>query len=660
MAVLFPISLLFTMKGNLGDLSKIDKELDTMSMRMRLTGRDLMRLGSTMGAFFGSLLGQIGNVLKGSLDWQAGLQDIQYSLEDVGTIIGDTLAPFLDIITGIIESLSGAMERVPFLKWVIILGILLTVFGYLVSKLIQFTGSMNIFLGIIMRSNPSVIGLGGALKSMVVGFTQGSEAQKDYIAKLLHGTKQTKLFAKEGGKGVGGLMDKLKGLKGGLKGALKGMAALTTAGILMALSFVAFQELGGPIEDLLGAISDALSPIFDYLGGIIDWIADCISNCPLLAIAFIAAFLLIGAGVVVLQKVLGKVADTFATKLSGGLDKVTGPMKNVGEGAWKNTLANAALVASIALLVFALGNFFSVLGSMGVSIWEAIAALGAVLTVIILFIVGLALCAKLLANIGGDVWIGIAAVAALVGIVILLTLGLTLLLIPLNQMPGGIANLYLLNGALLMLMGGLVAVAFILGTLGAVAFVGAVILVILAGAALMLGMAMLLAGMGIQMAARGIMELVSNAGAVVALVPAVLGLAAGLLLLGIAGILAFPALVLLSAGLLLLTAAIIALGGALLLLKAAGLGGVAEAIGGGLATVLVPHLQEGGIITAGGVAVLHPGEEVRPASVVKKKMAEPIQPLVIQINAPIGSREIAASFANDIERILDRRYKRSR
>jgi len=654
--IVFPISLLFNLKSNLAGLGEIDKTLNDLGMRMRLTGRDLMRMGAAMEQFFTSILGQIGNVLKGSMMWEAGLEDISWALEDVGYVLGDILAPILDTLSGLIESFAEALEVSPLLQWIVIIGIAGVVIGLVMGILMKFTGMINLFFGTLITSSKGGLNLLQVIKALGIGFTEGDLAAANYIKSVGKVGKTATKAGKSAATGFKDWLTSMSGAKGLLKSVLKGTLMLGGAALLAAVAFAVLQDLQEPLMDLFTSIGDALSPVTDYLGGIIEFVADAIDNCPLLAAAFIAAAIAIGVGLLILQKGLSKVAEVAVDKLSGGLDKATEPMKNVGEGAWKNTLANAALVASIALLVFALTNFFAVMGGMGISIWEAVGALGAVLLVIIAFIIGLAFCAKMLADIGPDIWMGIAAVAALVGIVILLTWGLTMLLVPLTQLPGGIANLYLLSGALIMLMASLVAIAIILGTFGAVAFVGAVIMLILAAAALMLGTAMLLAGLGIQMAAQGIMLLVGNLGGVMALVPAIFGLAAGILALGFAGFLAFPALVLLATGVMILAAALMALIIPLGIIRALGGEGAVLA-----AVQHMPFLAEGGIITKGGMAVVHPGEEVRPAEAVKRKkegVAEP--PLVININAPIGSREIAQSFADEIEKIMDRRSKRSR
>lgn len=655
MAVIFPISLLFGVKSDLGPLSKVDKELDQIGMRMRLAGRDMMRLGGALDQFFSTIISKIGGVLKGSMMWEAGLEDINWALEDVGSVLGDTLVPILDLLAGLIESFAMALEASPLLQWIIIIGILGVIIGKVMAMLLSFTGAINLFFGTLITAHKGSLNFLQSIKALVIAFKEGKPASDEYIKSVANLGKT----AKKSGKGAAsGFLDWIKamgGAKGLLKTLAKGALMLGGAALLSALAFAAFQNLSDPLMELFTAIGDALAPITDFFGEIIEFVADAIDKCPLLAAAFILAAIGIGFGLMILQKGLAKVAAVAVDKLSGGLDKATKPMKEVGAGAWKNTLANAALVASIALLVFALGNFFSVMMGMGVGVWEAVAALGAVLLVIIAFIVGLAFCAKMLSKMGPDIWMGIAAVAALVLIVVLLTWAMTELMKPLMLMPGGIANLYLLGGAMIMLMASFAAIAIVLGTFGAVALIGAVIMVILAGAALMLGAAFLLAGTGIQMASQGIMLLVGNAGGILALVAPVFLLATGILLLGMAGLVAFPALVLLAAGILILAAALMALIIPLGIMRAlGGEGAVVEALRH------IPFLEEGGIITRGGVAVVHPGEEVTPAAAVKKRKEEPAPPLTININAPIGSREIALAFADEIEKIMDRRYKRSR
>ena len=639
MAVIFPISLLFGVKSDLGPLSKVDKELDNIGMRMRLTGRDLMRLGGSMDRFFSAILSQIGGILKGSLLWESGLKDVSWALEDVGSVLGDTLAPILDIATRLIESFASALEVSPILQWIVVIGILGVVIGKVMSMLLSWTGAINLFFGTLITAHRGSLNFLQSIKALGIAFSEGKPASDAYIKSIAGLGKTTK---KSGKVAASGFMDWIKSM-GGAKGILKsltiGALALGGAAIISALAFAAFQNLSDPLMELFTSIGDAIAPITDFFGGIIEGISEAIDACPALAAAFVAAVVAIGVGLIILQKVLGKVASTVVDKLSGGLDKVASPMKKVSEGAWKNTLANAALVASIALLVFALGSFFATLASTGVGVWEAVAALGAVLAVIVAFIVGLAFCAKMLSEIGPDIWIGIAAVAALVGIVILLTWALTMLLVPLTQLPGGIANLYLLSGALILLMGSFAAIAIVLGTFAPVAAVGAAIMLVLAAAALILGAAVLLAGIGIDLAAKAIFLLVGNLSGVLTLVPAIFGLAAGFTALGLAGLLAGPGLILLAAGLM-------ATALALAFLNSIGLGNVAAAAGAALVTTFVPRLQEGGLVTAGGLAYLEPAEVVTPAGEAGGTYHN-----TFYISATIKSEDDIKALAKEINRL---------
>jgi len=690
MGAVFPLTLLFTAEGNLGNLSKMDKELDQLGMRLRLTGRDLMRMGGNLSKMFGGYLGKINDVMKGSLSWEAGLEDITWALEDVGYVLGETLAPILDIVVGLIESFADALSSSPLLQGIVILTIITLIIGYLIAQLMTITGTMNLYIGTVLIASRAHLGFGAGLKILATGMIFGQEASRNLIAQLrLQKSAETALTTSTSGLSsaqqwlAGDLADTGKSFgKGTGKKQKKGIAGIGTAtekterslggmaktavgigiGILStAFSFMVLARMMEPIQDLFDAINDALEPFYDMLEGVIYGLIDWIEENPDLARGLILALVAVIPLIYAMQQlgVFSSIAGTITKALGGTMDKVTGPMTNASKATWQNTLAQAALVAAVALLIFSFTFFFSTLLGMGVNIWEAVGALAALIGLVLGFIVGLALVSKLMSGASTNMLIGVIAIILLVGAVILLTYAFTYFVGVMSQIPNGIAILWNLVGAIIGVFVTLAALALIMAAIAGPALIGAVVLLVLGAAVLLVGAGFFLMGAGIAMASEGLSKLLANVPGMFMLIPALFGIAAGFGLLALTALAAIIPFVLLAASLLALSFAIIALAAAFSMLTAIGLGNVATGMGQAIVGQMVPHLAAGGLVREGGMAVLHSGEEVQPASVTKKKDRGQSTPVIIQINAPIGSREIAESFAKDIEKIMDRKSKRS-
>ena len=632
MPVLFPISLLFTMKSDLGPLSEIDEKLSQLGMKLRLTGRDMMRLGGAMEQTFGSLLGQITKVLGGSMLWEAGLEDISWALEDVGSVIGDTLAPFLDIIVGLIESFADALEKSPLLVWLTILVIAGVALGVLAGMLLKAAGSFNIFIGTVLVAGKAHLGLGTSIKALMIGMTEGLGPMKAYIAaqkglgtggteinKTLKGLEpRTRAvvanlyevedafydsLGKPQGKAATSLGGKVKGLGKSMKNfgkdtkgtAMPLMGLASVFGIFLGLMFAA-----EPIMELFQSVTEALEPALDVIATtfepIIEFISSWIEENPLLAAGILAAivaiFILLGtAGLLTsfFSGILGflKIAPAMMPVLSTNITIMAG--------------AIIKLALAIGILVLSFAAAIWILSQTGFSIPEILALM----------------------------WNLVAVVTALTGVMIIFAIALST------------------SGAVLAPLTPILAIL--------------AVLILAVGVAVMLaGLGFMMMGMGVLFACAGLLMLVGYIPQLLMLVPILFGIALGMGALALAGILAVGPILALSFALGLLALAIFALATAFLFLSSIGLGHVAKAMGESLVTSIVPRLAEGGIIAAGGIAYLHPGEEVRSAEVTKKGKVEPTSPTIIQINAPIGSKEIAQAFADEIEKIMDRKNKRSR
>jgi len=652
----------------------------------------MMRLGGTMSRFFGMLERQIGTVLKGSLMWEAGLEDISWALEDVGYVLGDLLAPVLDIVANAIESFADHLERYPILQYLAVISLGLIIFGKFVGMILSTIGSLTLYIGTVLVARRANLGLWTTLRAVWIQFMKGDEALRRFIAsqkgygvtgaelqEVMEGLtgKQKKLvaqlygvnealyesFGKPQQRSVKTLADRIKGLKAGLKKTFFFGLKLAFVFGMLGLSFLVLPAIMEDLWDLFEVITDALAPFIDTIREIIWWIGDWIAENPELFRTLLLAAVAMGGVLILLSKlgVVGKIGGKVAEKLGFGINKVTEASVGASKGLWKEKLATAAVVAALALLMVTITQFFATLLGMGVGLWEAIAALVAVGAALIGFVLGLSLAMKVLGNLGPTLFKGVAALLILVGAVWLLTFALGQFLQIVLSLPGGIGALLVVSATLLVFIGVLALITKILGTLGPLSLMGAAALLILGAAVLLVGLGFKLFGEGLQLIASGLTQLAAVAPSLFVLGSALVGVAAGLGLLAVSAALAIIPVTLLAGALFVLSASIVALAGAFALLHGLGLGGVAEAMGTALVATIVPKLQEGGIIAREGIAYLHAGEEVVPATVTRKKKEEEAPPVVnININAPVGSREIAESFAREIERILDRQFKRSR
>ena len=183
-SALFPIDLLFTVKGSVEPISEVDRMIQKLGLSLRLTGRDLMRLGGTIDRAITPFLTRVNQALSGSLDWEAGLEDISWALEDVGSVIGDILAPFIDIVVDLLEDFADALEQSPVLQFLVLLGIGILLFTKLISKVLTAVGAFTLYSGTLMIAGKAHLGLGASLRALTIGFTEGKEAMLAYIASV--------------------------------------------------------------------------------------------------------------------------------------------------------------------------------------------------------------------------------------------------------------------------------------------------------------------------------------------------------------------------------------------------------------------------------------------------------------------------------------------
>lgn len=636
--MVFPFELLMKIEADLSPLDEVGQKISQFGMRLRLTGRDLMRIGTTMDRFFSRVVTSLSNVFAASMEWSGAFEDIRWAVEDIGAAIGDLLTPILDVLVELFNYLADVVERVPWIQYAIAGLFVVAVIGKLIAALFTLAGTLNLYIGTLLVAWRAHLSLGQAIKALWIRAWEGHEAFLAYIEAQKHIINQQKVWAsytvkwssdlgmyiwalneaceaakaaapEEARTGLGKLQKMFSGLFAGLKRGLKTLFKFGLGFLGLGILFVLLSELMEPLEGLFGAILHAFEPWIDALRTGIEVLTDWIEEHPEMARNIILLIGGLGLLVFLLYKfgIAGKIAETVTKGVGGALEKATEPMKKMGESTWKTTLAQAALVAAVALLIYALTNFFGTLLSAGVGIWEAVGALAAVFAAIIAFIAGLSACLYVISSFKGQLLEGVLALLVMVGAVSLLAFAFTSLLAILSQLPGGTAALWELILVMTVAIGVLTFFAVILGTLAGPALLGAVVLLVLAAAVLVLAEGMTRLAVGLTLMNAGLLPLLEHLPEIFALGAALFALATGATALGLSSVLA-------AAGVFVLSAAVFALAAALsaLLIPL----GAIKLLGGEAAVVeaikRLPTLQKGGIVEKTGIAVVHEGEMVIP------------------------------------------------
>jgi len=757
-----------------GPVEIVEDSITRLGMRLRLTGRDLMRLGGQISRFFGGLQNQIQRFLSLGWDWQVITEDIQWALEDLSDVVGMALAPALESIAPAIEAVADFLEENPWAIWLVTIPMLIVGIGVLIGKLLNLWGFLNLTAGAILTARTHSLGFLQTLKYLTIYVTEGSQAADLYLASLGKVTTGARYFSQQmdkqvnklraqrealiqqrvqlfqlrnsylqmqkQGRDVGWMIEEVESkINTNSKALLRNTVELRkaerqrrkatvqekkeasilrslkertfklgTSAKKTALSLGKFALIGTtivglgfglflawePIMELFELFGEVFAMAMEPLVPLIEWITDLIEANPDLAKSLLQVFIAMGAGLLILSKfgVLGKIAGKVGEKLGGIFGKVSGPTQEFTKGQWKSTLAIAALIAALAALLLVITNFFATLHTMGVGVWEITAILGVLFGAILGFVLGLALITKVFAQMGPSIWKGIAALAALVAVISLLIFAFTGFLAVISQLPGGIATLWHAVGAIVALMGVLMLFAAIAGAAFVPLLLGSIIIGILSASVLMLGAGLLFAGMGAQLLAgafeRVVTILMKILPAVPALAGSLLALAGSFTALGLSGLLAVVGLIAASGGLVLLAGSVVLVAGSIMMLAGAisalaaslalipdwareavagfiggitgAIGGVAGFIGGVFGGIRIPGFQEGGLITRGGIAILHAGERVEPAEGTPLPRRESPPSITVNINAPVGSRELADYLVGEIERKIEEHFRRRR
>jgi len=179
-----PVDIVARLKTELGGLDTLDDALYRMGMRMRLTGRDLMRLGGVADRFFKRQLSNVLKYLSFSELWTASFEDIRLAIGDIADEVAAVLDPWLTTIADWLEVLADWLSANP---WVVYAGgilIVVSAFMILLAKFVTFLGFLNLWVGGIITAHRAALSFGEALTYLIIKFRHGEEAANKYLSTL--------------------------------------------------------------------------------------------------------------------------------------------------------------------------------------------------------------------------------------------------------------------------------------------------------------------------------------------------------------------------------------------------------------------------------------------------------------------------------------------
>ncbi|RLC33833.1 hypothetical protein DRH14_04250, partial [Candidatus Shapirobacteria bacterium] len=148
--MVLPIDVLIKMRSETPGLNALETAIDRFGMRLRLTGRDLMRLGGVTQRFFDNLNRRIIGFLRLGELFSGAWEDIQLALGDVADAIAIGLEPILVTLADWLESLADFLETQPWIGLAVAILLVAFALGKVIGKLITFGGYMNLTVGALI------------------------------------------------------------------------------------------------------------------------------------------------------------------------------------------------------------------------------------------------------------------------------------------------------------------------------------------------------------------------------------------------------------------------------------------------------------------------------------------------------------------------------
>jgi len=179
-----PIDVLIKMRAETPGLSTLESAIDRFGMRLRLTGRDLMRLGGVTERFFDNLNRRIVGFLRLGEVFSGAWEDVQLAIGDVADAIAIGMEPLLEILVDWLERLADFLETQPWIGLATAIALVSFAVGKLIGKLLVFKGYMSLTVGALITAKKSGLSFTQVLEYLVIRLKEGEEAAKAYLASI--------------------------------------------------------------------------------------------------------------------------------------------------------------------------------------------------------------------------------------------------------------------------------------------------------------------------------------------------------------------------------------------------------------------------------------------------------------------------------------------
>ena len=383
----FPIFIDWKQKVDLSQFTNLEKQVDKFGMRIRLSSRDALRMGSVLDKAATTGISMFEKLLSGSMDWVALNEDIGLAWGDIGAVIGDTITPLLEGIIPILETVAQFLEANPWAIWVALIPLILSLVMKVGAEFFKVYGTGNMIVGMLVTAKKNMLSVGEAAHYMAVWTAQGEEAATAYLISLgkiqdLQVAEQKRdkkgRFAK-GKKNVPYKEVKDLGTEVGKtdsKFKKMGSSIATVAGLIGGLGIMSILLSGS--NDILNEgmqyLTDMCEPLTEFLGGILGGFMDWADANPAIAQSLVflggGLALIIGLGPKVLGfidqfsfligplvKGIGDVTMKLGAKGLGAAIKTAGiDIKEMGVIPWLSSLLKVSGSKILEYLKGGLGN----------------------------------------------------------------------------------------------------------------------------------------------------------------------------------------------------------------------------------------------------------------------------------------------------------------
>lgn len=176
---------LFTVDTDRSGLVDLEKSAERFGMRLRLSGRDFLRLGGSIGGVMNSMQSSLIGFLNKSMEWQIIMEDIGFAFEDIADVVMETLGPIFEVFVDYLDGLASVIEDNPWIGQLLSVGAILIFIIGIVGKgftiFAKFYGILTLLVGTLITISGAGLGIGDALTYLRIRLLQGEEASLRWL-----------------------------------------------------------------------------------------------------------------------------------------------------------------------------------------------------------------------------------------------------------------------------------------------------------------------------------------------------------------------------------------------------------------------------------------------------------------------------------------------